>query len=65
VLQKIFWNRKPVLQLKIMGFRFWKDPTSGKLGFDVDCNAFRKHMEHHGKAWSSVLGRVKAEYMGK
>ena len=65
IMQKIFQTRKPILQLKIMGFRFWKDPTSGKIGFDVDCNAFRKHMEHHGKAWNSVLERIKSQYTGE
>ena len=65
IFRNIMQTRKELLQLRMMGFRFWRDPNSGKVGVEVDCNAFRKHMEKHEKLYASTVEKWLAKIESK
>ena len=62
--QKVLEAKKYMLQLKIMGFRFFEDPQTEKIGGELDVERFKKHMEKHYKFWirdPELLKRVELQ----
>ncbi len=58
-VEQMLRSRKNRIQLRVMGFRFWRD-SEGNLGGTLEVERYRAHLRAHGSKYDRVIKRLPA-----